>query len=570
MAEIREALRTGKPLLISDKGKRPAPLLQRAILGKKMAGSALRPSRKGRFAGLCAAALLTLSGCGGGEPEGVLNVVYEFSGAVVADEPQAAKLAQETLLRGGSAADAVIAGAFAMTATLPSRVGLMGGGVCMIYESATSTGEALIFRSERSELGGMVPGFARGMEALHARYGITRWTQLVAPAEGLARFGGRTSRAFARDAAQARALLSGDPTVASIFLGADGQPPREGEPVVQVALSTTLAQVRQRGQAALYKGDFPARLAAASRAAGQPVSEAEMRAFRAYYSAPLSVEFGRQSAFFVPPPAIGGVEGAQLAWLLQEERELIDEEGVDSLHLFAEAAQAVMAAREGWRAPDGGAKEPIGPQLDEDRMEALLAGFDPARHRPAPGGGLLAGGGSEPQAPGSASIVAMDFRGQAVACSFTLGRLFGSGRMDPETGLLYSVPESASAQTLSPAIIGNESNGGFYFAGVASGGEPALQALVRIMVETYGNEGGLRAAIEQPRIGHGGRPDRLWAERILEPGQRSALEQRGHSVSVVPQIGTVNAIYCPEGLEVPQLCEVEADRRGFGLPLRAD
>ncbi len=204
-------------------------------------------------------------------------------------------------------------------------------------------------------------------------------------------------------------------------------------------------------------------------------------------------------------------------------------------------------------------------------MSALLAGYDPARHsRPQGGSALLAPAGAEPGDPASASIVAIDFRGQAVACSFTLGRLFGSGRMTPDTGLLFAAPESPAAQTLSPMIVANESNGAFYFAGAAAGGEGAQQALVRVMLDTFEEEGGLAQAIAKPRVAHLGYPDTLFAERIVEPALRQSLEQRGHRVEVVPQIGSLSAIYCPERLEQPQLCEVEADRRGFGLARRAD
>ncbi|MEJ1994056.1 MAG: gamma-glutamyltransferase [Limibacillus sp.] len=525
---------------------------------------ALRP------AALLTAAALALSACGG-EPEGVLDVPYTFSGAVVAEEPQAATIAREVLLKGGSAADAVVAGAFAMTATLPSRVGLMGGGACVVFDGGSRTGDSLVFRAEQGASGGMIPGFVRGLDALHARYGFLRWPQLVASGEALARFGGKTSRAFARDAAQARQLLAGDPTLASIFLGPDGQPPREGEPVEQVALSVTLGQVRQNGLTAVYRGDFPEQLAAASRPLGQPLTAAEIRGYKVGYSAPLSVDFTEGTAFFAPPPAIGGLEGAQLAYLLTEEQDLADEEGAAALHLLAEAAQNVILARDGWRAPNGGAKVPIGPQLDEDRMDALLAGYNPQRHqRPAGSGGLLAPGGERPDTPASASLIAVDYRGQAVACSFSLGRLFGSGRLDPETGLLFATPENDSAQVLSPVVVGSENSGKVLFLGAAAGGMAAQQSLIRVMIQTFEEEGGLRRFIEQPRAAHNGYPDAVFAERILDQGVRSALEQRGHRVEVVPQIGALSAIYCPEGLAQPQLCQVEADQRGFGLPARAD
>ncbi|WP_455372441.1 gamma-glutamyltransferase, partial [Limibacillus halophilus] len=167
----------------------------------------------------------------------MIDVQYQFSGAVLASEPQAATAARELILQGGSAADAVVAAAFAMTATLPSRVGVMGGGSCVVFDGGAQVGDSIGFPAKRAGSGGMVPGFVLGLETLHSRYARLRWPQLVAVGEKLARFGGKTSRAFARDAAQARDLLAGDPKMAEVFLGADGQPPREGEPAPQIELA---------------------------------------------------------------------------------------------------------------------------------------------------------------------------------------------------------------------------------------------------------------------------------------------------------------------------------------------
>ena len=77
-------------------------------------------------------------------------------------------------------------------------------------------------------------------------------------------------------------------------------------------------------------------------------------------------------------------------------------------------------------------------------------------------------------------------------------------------------------------------------------------------------------SLSEPRIAHNGHPDTLWAERNLPADRRGGLEGKGHRVEVVPAIGELQAIYCPEALRQPQLCEVAADPRSFALPLRAD
>src|SRR5580700_2941971 len=52
------------------------------------------------------------------------------TGLVVADEPFAARNGAAVLAQGGSAADAVTAMFFTMTATYPVAAGIGGGGIC--------------------------------------------------------------------------------------------------------------------------------------------------------------------------------------------------------------------------------------------------------------------------------------------------------------------------------------------------------------------------------------------------------------------------------------------------------
>jgi len=82
------------------------------------------------------------------------------------------------------------------------------------------------------------------MAALHAQYGKLRWEQVVAPAEGIARFGYPVSRAFAADLLAARPILEKDPELRRLFLR-DGVPYAEGQVIVQQDLSTLLSAIPQ-------------------------------------------------------------------------------------------------------------------------------------------------------------------------------------------------------------------------------------------------------------------------------------------------------------------------------------
>ena len=184
-----------------------------------------------------AALMLLVAACGAAPPKtGEIGAVEGFLGAAISEEPRAALVARDALSAGGSAADAAVAAYFAMTVTYPVAVGLGGGGVCLYYDHRSNRAETLDFRVGRAAAGGhiAIPGALRGMALLHSRHGHLPWTQLVAPAETMARFGHQISRALAKRLRPQASRLRADGTARRIFLRPDGKPFEEPETVVQV------------------------------------------------------------------------------------------------------------------------------------------------------------------------------------------------------------------------------------------------------------------------------------------------------------------------------------------------
>jgi gamma-glutamyltranspeptidase/glutathione hydrolase len=139
----------------------------------------------------------------------------------------------------------------ALAVTLPSRAGLGGGGACIVHDSKSSTTEELDFLSESG-----TPALARGLFALHARYGKRPWAEAVAPAATLAQFGGAVSRAFANDLAAHGKVLMTDSDALAAFLGPDRRLLTAGENLRQPALAAIFANV-QRGGAFVASGFAP-------------------------------------------------------------------------------------------------------------------------------------------------------------------------------------------------------------------------------------------------------------------------------------------------------------------------
>ncbi len=299
---------------------------------------------------LAAVVLVTapIVGCSRGPsvPEGTLGHVQGFLGGVAADEPRAALLARNTLSAGGNAVDAAVALYFVLSVTLPSSASLGGGGVCLVFDRGAKKVEALDFTDTAAGPGeSPVPGNARGMFALHAKYGNLRWEQLVSAGERLARFGNPVSRALVRDIGSGQWFRDG--ASGKIFAGGKGGLVREGEVIDQLDLAAVLSMVR-RAPGNFYSGPFARRLVKSVRQAGGSLTVERLRRFKPKWRDTVPVSFGNLTAHFAPTAS--GMTAAQL-WAVLVARGFYrgadrDERG----HVFAEAAMRIYADRGRWAA----------------------------------------------------------------------------------------------------------------------------------------------------------------------------------------------------------------------------
>ena len=121
-------------------------------------------------------------GLGGGSN----SVSAQSNGLAVGDEPFAVKTGTAILTQGGSAADAVTAMFFAMTATYPVAAGLGGGGICIVADPVKGVQE-FDFLPRAARAGGAyaVPGAVRGFYDLQKAFGSLPWQREVVGRRGL-------------------------------------------------------------------------------------------------------------------------------------------------------------------------------------------------------------------------------------------------------------------------------------------------------------------------------------------------------------------------------------------------
>jgi len=405
----------GRPRAAPTQGTHDASMSSTASLSHH-APPAARPHLR---LALMGAALLALAGCGnarnllGGTPAvpaGTPGFVQGFLGGVAAEEPQAASVARNVLSAGGNAVDAAVAAGFAMSVTLPSRVGIGGGGACLVFDARRNATEAVLFLPGANPGAGgdrpaAIPLLARGLFALHTRISGGRpFEELIAPAEQLARFGAPMSRALHGDLTAVRGPLFADAEARATYGTPDGGVIPVGGSFRNPALSATLTQLRSSGVGDMHQGNLARRIEELSGRAG---------------GGTLTLEALRPALpRLVEPVVMDGRGGDRIAFLPAE----------------ADGGQAAAA----------------------QAFRALAAG-----QAPAPQPALL---------PASAGLMVYDRSGNAVSCAFTLNNLFGTGRTMPGMGfLLAAAPQPGRAPLLSAALAWSPNLRAFRLAAAGSG-----------------------------------------------------------------------------------------------------
>jgi gamma-glutamyltranspeptidase/glutathione hydrolase len=416
-----------------------------------------------------------------------------------------------------------------------------------VYDGTANVVRTLDFLPRGTD-GGAAPAMMAGIAALNAEFGEVELSQILTPAEQLARFGHPVSAGLAADLQAVAPVFTADPAVMAVFGSPSGGLLRAGDTLTQPALADGLRQLTQGGIATLVRGPVAIGFADHAAAAGAPLASGAS-AVRARFAEPIAVEWGNDTLWFPADPAAGGAAPALLFAALDDVRDYDDAAAEERPHLMAEALARAYAT--------GGGGAGV---IDDDAADAILAGYDPAR--------TTAGGAAGGDTSFGASVVA--FSGNylretemAVACGLTMNGLFGSGRLARESGMFVAAPEQPGVQAVGGLVI--ETNPFTRQALYVGAGADLPTGLTAPLVETLLVERPLREAIAEPRVMPDFSSSALLVERSALDRLRGALEARGHSLRPAQSLGRATVIHCGfDSLLAVKSCDAAVDPRGFG------
>jgi gamma-glutamyltranspeptidase/glutathione hydrolase len=541
-------------------------------------------------------------------------------GAVVAPHHLATEAGLSVLRAGGHAVDAAIATNAVLATVVPSSCGIGGDAFWLIWDAAArrqlalngsgrapagADAAALLARGVsalplRGPLTVTIPGAVRSWGDAHARFGRLSRDAILAPAIELARGGFPAWDGFI-DSVERTAPIVLD------ALGADapffghyrprGRPWRPGELVRLPALAATLERLALEGFDAFYDGDLGERQAHFLSAAGGFHAPSDFRDHTSTWTEPIWTTY-RGVRVTTHPPNSSGLVALELLNILEaggpppeglfgagaggQGRAVGDARWI---HRAVEAAKLAMADRDAHLTDPEFHQVPVARLLDKGYAAELATRIDPDRaSSPA--------AATNPRGGGTIYLAVVDAEGNAVSLIESNYLGFGSGVVDPGTGIHYQnrgsyfslepghanvlAPRKRTLHTLLPGMLFREPDRPWVVAG-SMGGDAQPQVHAQLVNDLEDGGMDVRSAVAAPRwyvepARHFAPPTLVRAEPRFAAGVLEALAAMGHDVRLTEPfdsgLGHEHAIELVEGGPSTDGGSVAAatDPRSAGLP----
>ncbi|MBL9108664.1 MAG: gamma-glutamyltransferase [Myxococcales bacterium] len=515
------------------------------------------------------------------------EVARSARGMVVSDEARATAVGRDVLARGGNAADAAVALAFALAVTFPTAGNIGGGGFAVA--SVGGKAHALDFRetapgratrdmykgkdgkpTEDAQLGirsAGVPGAVAGLYELFVKLGsgTIPFRELVAPAVALARDGFVVDRAFLETLERGGDRLRTHPASSALYFPG-GKPPELGSTFRNARLAETLERIGREGPRGFYEGETARAIAEQMKAEGGLVTLDDLSGYRAKWRTPIETRYRGRTVVTMPPPSSGGVTLAMMTHILEAyDLGKLGYGTAETTGLVAEAMRRAFAARNAKLGDPDFVKIDTATLLsdawaNEQRKTITLGRATPSSAIPS--------GPSEPSAPHTTHFSVVDARGDAVSLTTTINFWFGSGVTVEKAGFLLNdemddfaavpgapngfglvqgelnaiAPGKRMLSSMTPTIV-RDADGRIELVLGAAGGPTIITAVLQELVDVVDHGRTIVDAVAAPRIHMQHLPDRVDHEpRSFDASTRERLLGMGYVLGERPRIADAPAI----------------------------
>ncbi len=364
---------------------------------------------------------------------------------VATSHPLAAQAGLRMLLAGGNAVDAAIVAAATLTIVEPISNGLGSDSFAILWDGHSLHGlnasgvapAAWTPQYFARRHGGVIPvrgwdsvttpGAVAGWGALSKRFGKLPFADLMGPAIDYAERGHAVGRIVAGKWASQVPLLCDQPGFAQAFMPR-GRAPGPAEHFVFAAAAKTLRQIAQSRGEAFYRGEIAEKLVAHSAANGGSMALSDLANYQPEWVTPIQKDFAGHTLHQIPPNGQGIAALMALGMLAKFDLASLPVDSVQSQHLQIEAMKLAFADTYRWVADGHAMTEVTAEQLLDDAYLAERAKLIDPLHAGDFGHGA-------PPKGGTVYLTAADASGMMVSLIQSNYMGFGSGVVEPETGI---------------------------------------------------------------------------------------------------------------------------------------
>jgi len=502
------------------------------------------------------------------------------SGGVSSEHPSASIAGYRVLREGGNAVDAAVAISLTLAVTQPHLGSLGGDFFALIFESSTGKVHCInssgwspkrLNRQLLEETGFkripvvsphavVVPGLISGLQKIHERVGTLKFSELAEPSIALAEKGFPVSHGFSRAIKRSRRKITD--SSAKNFFFKNGRPFEAGEIFAQKSLAKVLRSIASDPRV-FYEGWIAEALCEFLNSRGGVFELDDFKDFEGEWIDPLKSTYRDFEVYEIPPNSQGATTLIMLNILENFDLQTLGLLEAKRVHLFVEAAKRAYLDKNRYLADPRFVEIPLekilsknhGKELAETIEEKSVL-FDVSLN------------------PGdTTNFVVIDKWGNIVSAIQSIFHSFGSGLLDPETGILLNSrasyfnlsgpnrlePRKRPLHTLSSVIAISEKRDEYLAVGTSGGDyRPQQHVLLLTNFIDYGLD--LQSSVELPRF--------LWngaAEIIMEEGLHGldGLKRIGHQPIVQGYPGGTGVAHC--GVKKGKVTVLSADIRGDGL-----
>ena len=524
----------------------------------------------------------------------VSHPVIGRKGMVVSQKRIASEIGADILRQGGNAVDAAVAVGFALSVVLPRAGNLAGGGFMLVHltdkkktiaidyrETAPASaykdifldkyGNPIVNKSLKTLSASGVPGTVAGLHYALENYGSMSWSEVIKPAEKLARNGIVVDDDMARFFYKEQIFLSRSAETCRVFLKKNCLPYVAGDVWVQEDLADSFAYLRSHGKAGFYQGKIAKSMVAAMEKGGGLITAQDLANYKVNEVAPLRGTFRGFEILTMPPPSSGGVHLIQMLNMLETlDLKNVQQGSAAMIHLQTEIFKRAYADRSTFLGDPDFVTVPSEGLTSKPYAQALSKNIK--RNKITPSSDIKAGEPNKYESPDTTHFSVMDAVGNVVSSTYTLNHNYGSGITIPGTGiLLNNTMDDFSVKPGSPnsygliggtanAIAANKrplssmtptivlKNGEPYIATGTPGGSKIITSVFQQLVNVLYFEMNIAEATNAPRVHHQWQPDVLSVERNVPADTIDILKAQGYSVKVSSSLGSLQSIMKHNGV----------------------